>query len=119
VAAAVFLHASGTLTYKFGASDRAFQHARPTNALLADAIRWACGRGLRALDLGRTDLGHDGLRAFKRSWGAAETTLAYTYAPGAPGAGRSRAQRVVAPVIRRGPALVGRAIGEVLYRHAG
>jgi CelD/BcsL family acetyltransferase involved in cellulose biosynthesis len=119
VAAAVFLHAAGTLTYKFGASDRSFQHVRPTNALFADAIRWACGRGLRELDLGRTDLGHEGLRAFKRSWGAAETPLAYTYAGEPPGRGRSRAQRLAAPVIRRGPALVGRAVGEVLYRHAG
>lgn len=120
VAAAVFLHAGGTLTYKYGASDFAFQHVRPNNALFADTIRWACQRGLCALDLGRTDFGHQGLRAFKGSWGARERTLAYTYAGGPPpGAEPSRSERLLAPVIRRGPPLVGRAIGEVLYRHAG
>lgn len=120
VAAAVFLHAAGAMTYKYGASDPAFQHARPTNALFADAIRWACGRGMRALDLGRTDLDNEGLRAFKRSWGAAEAKLAYTYAGGPPPRlGGPRPQRLVAPIIRGGPAFVGRAIGEALYRHVG
>ncbi len=120
VAAALFLHAGGTLTYKYGASDPEFQQARPNNLLFADAIAWACERRLRELDLGRTDLGHDGLAAFKRSWGAAETPLAHTYAGGPiPEPGPSLAERVLAPVIRRGPALTGRVIGEVLYRHAG
>jgi CelD/BcsL family acetyltransferase involved in cellulose biosynthesis len=120
VAAAVFLHAGGTLTYKYGASDRRFQHARPNNLLFADAIAWACEQGLRELDLGRTDLGNEGLRAFKRSWGAPEEPLAHTYAGGpAPSPGPSLASRLLAPVIRRGPALTGRVIGEAFYRHAG
>ena len=120
VAAAVFLHAGGTLTYKYGASDPAHQEFRPNNLLFADAIAWGCEHGLRELDLGRTDLGHEGLSSFKRSWGAAEEPLAHTYAGGrAPGPGPSRAERLLAPVIRRGPALTGRVIGEVLYRHAG
>ncbi|MEA2149156.1 MAG: hypothetical protein QOD69_986 [Solirubrobacteraceae bacterium] len=120
VAAAVFLHAGGTLTYKYGASDRRFQHARPNNLLFADAIAWACEQGLRELDLGRTDLGNEGLRAFKRSWGAAEQPLAHTYAGGpAPSLGPSLPSRLLAPVIRRGPALTGRVIGEAFYRHAG
>lgn len=120
VAAAVFLHAGATLTYKYGASDPEFQQARPNNLLFADAIAWACEQRLGELDLGRTDLGHEGLSAFKRSWGAAETPLAHTYAGGpAPSPGPSLAERVLAPVIRRGPALTGRVIGEVLYRHAG
>lgn len=120
VAAAVFLHAHGTLTYKYGASDRAHQHARPNNLLFADAIAWACAEGLRGLDLGRSDRDQEGLRAFKRSWGAAEEPLAYTYAGRpAPAGGPSRAERALAPLIRHGPALTGRLIGEVLYRHAG
>jgi CelD/BcsL family acetyltransferase involved in cellulose biosynthesis len=120
VAAAVFLHAGGTLTYKYGASDPQFQRSRPNNLLFADAIAWACEQGLRELDLGRTDLGNEGLRAFKRSWGAPEEPLAHTYAGGpAPGPGPSLPARLLAPVIRRGPALTGRVIGEVLYRHAG
>lgn len=120
VAAAVFLHAGGTLTYKYGASDARFQHARPNNLLFADAISWACEHGLRELELGRTDLGHEGLAAFKRSWGAIEEPLVYTYVGlTPPAAGRSRSERLLAPLIRRGPPLTGRIIGEMLYRHAG
>jgi CelD/BcsL family acetyltransferase involved in cellulose biosynthesis len=120
VAAAVFLHAGGTLTYKYGASDPEFQQARPNNLVFSDAIAWGCAQGLRELDLGRTDLGHEGLRSFKRSWGADEQPLCHTYAGGPPpDPGPSLAERVLAPVIRRGPALTGRVIGEVLYRHAG
>jgi len=120
VAAAVFLQAGGKLTYKYGASNVHFQHARPNNLVFANAIGWACEEGLRELDLGRTDFGHDGLRAFKRSWGAVEEPLYYTYGGlPVPKKGPPRPERLLAPVIRRSPAFVGRAIGEVLYRHAG
>ncbi len=120
VAGAVFLRAGAVLTYKYGASDQEFQHARPNNLVFADAIAWGCAEGLRELDLGRTDLGHEGLSAFKRSWGATEEPLHHTVAGQPAGrAGRSRAERLLAPVIRRGPAVCGRVIGEVLYRHAG
>jgi lipid II:glycine glycyltransferase (peptidoglycan interpeptide bridge formation enzyme) len=119
-AAAVFLRTGGVLTYKYGASDRACQHVRPTNLMFAHVIRWACEEGLATLDLGRTDLGHDGLAAFKRSWGATETHLAYTYAGApAPSPEPSRAERATGALIRRAPPVVGRAIGQALYRHAG
>lgn len=118
VAAAVFLRTGGVLTYKYGASDRSFQHVRPNNLLFAQVIRWACEEGALTLDLGRTDLEQDGLAAFKRSWGAIEAPLAYTYHGGTSRArGNSRAEQVTADLIRRSPAVVGRAIGEVAYRH--
>lgn len=120
VAAAVFLRTGHTLTYKYGASDERFLRSRPNNLLFARVIRWACDEGLRTLDLGRTDLGQDGLAAFKRSWGATEERLAYTFRATAPPPDEpSRLTRAGAAVIRRSPPVVGRALGEVLYRHAG
>lgn len=120
VAAAVFAGAGRTLTYKYGASDRTAFAVRPNNLLFAEAIGWARADGHERLDLGRTDLGHEGLRAFKASWGAEETTLAYTYAGRpAPAPGEGRAQRALGAVIRRSPPVVGQAIGSVLYRHVG
>lgn len=120
IASAVFLRTGRILTYKYGASDRAFQQVRPNNLLFAHVIRWACEQGLHALDLGRTDLGQEGLAAFKRSWGARESSLAYTYRGGpGPAPGPGRAERTAAALIRRGPAVVGRVIGEALYRHTG
>jgi CelD/BcsL family acetyltransferase involved in cellulose biosynthesis len=119
VAAAVFLRGGDELLYKYGASDPGALSLRPNNVLFSDVIRWAADDGLTSLDLGRTDLGHEGLRDFKRSWGADETTLAYTYAgKAAPSGDEGRAGRALASVIRRSPPVVGRAVGEMLYRHA-
>ncbi|HEV2059277.1 MAG TPA: GNAT family N-acetyltransferase [Solirubrobacteraceae bacterium] len=120
VAAAVFLRAGGNLTYKYGASDERYLHTRPNNVIFAEVIRSACDQGLTTLDLGRTDFGQEGLRSFKLSLGATEETLAYTYRGTTPGPSTpSRAQRASTVLIRKSPPAVGRAIGEVLYRHAG
>lgn len=120
IAAAVFLSFGGTLLYKYGASDERHLAVRPNNLLFAEAIRAGCAMGCRELDFGRTDLDNAGLAAFKRSWGATETTLEYTYVADAPHrAGSGAASRVIAGVIRRSPPLAGRAIGTALYRHVG
>jgi CelD/BcsL family acetyltransferase involved in cellulose biosynthesis len=121
VAAAVFLRAGSTLLYKYGASDEAALPLRPNNVLFSDVIRWAADEGLDALDLGRTDLDGEGLREFKRSWGAEELPLAYTYAgtePPSPN-GHGRVDRAMAAVITRSPPVTGQIIGQMLYRHAG
>ena len=121
IAAAVFVGWNGTVVYKFGASDESSWSLRPNHLLFWHAIRTACERGDRWFDFGRTDAGHDGLSAFKRSWGAREEPLVYHAVGG--GAGRSgqpggRASRVLAAVIRRSPAIVCRTTGELLYRFA-
>lgn len=119
VAAAVFLAHDGVLTYKYGASDARFLGARPNNLLFAEAIAWGCAHGMRELDLGRTDLGHESLRAFKLAWGADERELRYEHLGGASPRGRGRLGRALAATLRRSPPLVSRLTGEVLYRHAG
>lgn len=120
LAAAVFLHAGGHLTYKYGASDRAALARRPNNLLFAEVIRWACENGLEMLDFGRTDLDNEGLRSFKRGWGAEESPLHYTYVDlPAPDEDHSLPERVMAPVIRRSPPVLGRLVGAALYRHFG
>ena len=120
VAAAVFLHFNGVLTYKYGASDPAALSKRPNNLLFLEAIRWGCEAGMRTLDMGRTDWDHESLREFKLSWGAEERTLEYHELTEAPrrteGPGLARH---AAPIIRRSPPLVSRLIGEALYRYAG
>jgi CelD/BcsL family acetyltransferase involved in cellulose biosynthesis len=121
ISAAVFLNYGGTLTYKYGASDDEFLNLRPNHMLFAEAIRRGCAEGLRELDFGRTDPDNEGLARFKRSWGAEEETLAYTYVAGdAPkDDGNGLAERVIAEAIRRGPPSTGRVIGTALYRHVG
>jgi CelD/BcsL family acetyltransferase involved in cellulose biosynthesis len=120
LAGAVFLAHRGVLTYKYGASDAASLALRPNNLLFWEAIRWGVETGMHSLDFGRTDWGHDSLRAFKHSWGADESELHYHRLGGAGRAAHGgRATRALGTVIRRGPPVVSRLTGEILYRHAG
>jgi len=121
IAAAVFLNYGATLTYKYGASDENFLHLRPNHLLFAEAIRRGCAAGLNELDFGRTDPDNEGLAKFKRSWGADEQPLAYTYLSdeGPNGVGHGLAGKVITEAIRRGPRQTGRVIGTALYRHVG
>jgi CelD/BcsL family acetyltransferase involved in cellulose biosynthesis len=120
IAAAVFLVFNGNLLYKYGASRPEHLPKRPNNLLFMEAIRWGCENGMRQLDFGRTDIDNEGLRTFKRAWGAEERVLTYTRLPVRPG--RSAVPAASAPlsfVIRRSPALVGQLVGTALYRHVG
>lgn len=119
VAAAVFLGHGRTLTYKYGASDRSALELRPNNVLFAEQIAWGRDNGFELLDLGRTDLGHEGLRSFKQSLGSEERMLSYTFVGMEPATADEGARdRVMHAVITRSPEIVGRAIGAALYRHA-
>jgi CelD/BcsL family acetyltransferase involved in cellulose biosynthesis len=117
VAAIVLLAHGDTVVYKFGASDASAWGLRPNHALFWEAIRTSCEAGRRWFDFGRSDLEDEGLRQFKSWWGSEEIPLVYaTVADRAPAPKRSG--RRLAPVIRHSPRWVGRAIGELLYKHA-
>jgi hypothetical protein len=79
-----------------------------------------CEQGLHTVDLGRTDLGHDSLRAFKLMWGAQERRLQYTELGEQTVARRStQPPRGMRLPIRRSPPILSRGLGEPLYRHVG
>jgi len=121
VAAAVFLAWNETVIYKFGASDASAWSLRPNHLLFWHAIRTACEQGYQWFDFGRTDVGQEGLRSFKRSWGAVEEPLVYGALSGRPERAHTTegmAARMLVPFIRHGPPLLCRAVGEMLYRHA-
>lgn len=119
LAAAVFLTSGDTMLYKYGASDERHLELRPNNLLFREAIGLACERGLRWLDFGRTDFGHDGLRSFKLGWGSDEREISYTYLGSVPDDGDGRASRLLARAVRKGPLWLGRGVGTALYRHMG
>ena len=119
VAGAVFLTWNGTISYKYGASDPKFWPLRPNNLVFWTAIRWACENDYASFDFGRTDNDNAGLREFKSGWGATEEPLSYsTIAERPPRPSTHRLERVAASVLRRSPAWVSRAAGEVLYKYA-
>lgn len=119
-AAAVFLSGGGNvLTYKYSAADEAARRLRPMNLLFWEAVGWACDDGFERLDMGRVDVGQEGLATFKREVGADERGLAYTFVGGQPDRGHGTVDRALAAVITHTPPVVGRGIGELLYPHAG
>lgn len=118
VASAVFLEHGPNLVYKFSASEPGLAHLRGPSLVLWEAIRIACRKGQARLDLGRTELEHDGLRYFKQGWGADEEALGYTYfGEGVPAKSRG-AEGAVGQIIQRSPIFVARTIGRVAYRWA-
>jgi hypothetical protein len=124
VAAAVFLHFGGKVFYKYGASDRKFQHLRPNNLLMWEAILHFGRSGFQSLCFGRTEPEHEGLRQFKRGWGGEETRLCYyryDFKKGAFVAGRFRSPAVSlgTRVFSHMPAPLVNALGPMIYRHIG
>jgi lipid II:glycine glycyltransferase (peptidoglycan interpeptide bridge formation enzyme) len=118
IAAAVFLTYNGTVSYIYGASDVRELGKRPNNLLFSEVIRWAREAGFSTLDFGRTDTANEGLCSFKRSWGAEETELSYTYfTDREPSRERALRDRIMHTAIQHSPAGVSRLVGEALYRH--
>ena len=77
IAAGVYLFFNGYAFYKYGASDKQFQHLRPNDALMWNSIKYCRNRGVKSLNLGRTELHHTGLLQFKRGWNSIESTKKY------------------------------------------
>ena len=99
-----------------GASDRRHWELRPNNLVMWTAIDWACRRGYRQLDFGRSELDNEGLRDFKRRWGAMELPLRYSYVAARPPRSTSPVtKRALAALIQTSPPAVCRALGELLY----
>jgi len=117
VAGAVFLEWNGRIVYKYGASDRRHWPLRPNNLLFWECICTGSESGAKTLDFGRSDLEDEGLRAFKRSWGAHEEELAYTTL-GEARSGSGAAAQLLRPVFRATPAWFGRMVGAAFYRLA-
>jgi CelD/BcsL family acetyltransferase involved in cellulose biosynthesis len=120
IAAAVFLHAGRRVIYKFGASDFAFQHLRPNNLLMWEAIRRFAAEGMRDLHMGRSESDNAGLRRYKLAWGATEEELCYHRHSPAHGnfiTGRDPQQGWQQAAFRRLPLPVLKIIGSLAYPH--
>jgi CelD/BcsL family acetyltransferase involved in cellulose biosynthesis len=119
VATALFLAWNQSLIYKYGASDNSYWKLGANFLVHWTAMEWGCANGFTTYDFGRTDAGHESLRAFKAGWGAEEIPLIYTHlGTRVPRPGRGRAGQALAHLIQRSPTVVCRALGEMLYRYA-
>ncbi len=120
IASAVFLRHGDRLYYKFSATDPAALALQPNSLVLWEAIEWAHGQGLGAVDLGKTVRENTGLARFKRSWGAVSAPLRYYYFPQVAGLGAAAEDsprlRAARALWRRLPLPVARVVGGLLYR---
>ena len=77
IAAAIFFRRKSNAIYKFGASDERVQELRANDLAIWKAIEFLADSGVETLDFGRTAKDNEGLRRFKRSWGATEKPINY------------------------------------------
>lgn len=121
IAGAIFIHAKKTAIFKYGASDGTFQHLRPNNLVMWNAIRLYAAEGYQTLDFGRTSLDNTGLRKFKLSWGAQERAVEYfryDVRTGSFMTARDRSSGWYSIVFRNLPITLSRAFGAMFYNHA-
>jgi lipid II:glycine glycyltransferase (peptidoglycan interpeptide bridge formation enzyme) len=77
IAGCLYLHVGNKAYYKYGASNKKFQHLRANNLVMWEAIRWYSRNGYRTFCFGRTEPENEGLRQFKMGWGTKENPLYY------------------------------------------
>jgi len=122
VAGILTLQHRNALTYKYGASDERFHNLGGMPYLFWLAIQDAVGRGLHEFDLGRSDLEHAGLIAFKEHLGASRSDLSYWRSP-APEVMRSTRHSWGLDLIRHTCAHIPdnclTTLGTLVYRHIG
>ncbi|HVU11466.1 MAG TPA: GNAT family N-acetyltransferase [Phototrophicaceae bacterium] len=118
LAGAVFLHWGQTLTAKYAASQQDALQFRPNELIFWTAMQWGSANGFTVFDMGRTECVNEGLREYKRRWGAQEIPLPYSVVAGKnlPST-TGKSMEIMQKVIARAPTWVCRAAGELLYPH--
>jgi hypothetical protein len=120
VAGAIFFRSAKTAVYKYAASNEAWQHLRPSNLILWEAINSFALQGFEELDFGRTSLDNEGLRRFKLGWGAKECRIEYVrydLRSRAFVTAQDRASAWHTRVFQVLPMIFSKMAGAVLYRH--
>jgi len=120
IAGNVYFHHGQGAIFKYGASDKAYQHLRASNLVMWEAIRWYCRHGYRSLCFGRTELENHGLMRYKFGWGTTERTIKYYRydfrTRGFVGANPSP-PAICAKLFKILPIGISKAVGNGLYRH--
>ena len=120
VAAAIYFHHNRQAIFKFGASDYAFQHLRPNNLVMWEAIKRYVSDGYTSLHLGRTSLANEGLRRYKLGFGAREERIEncrYDFRERAFTAESHPAKETSSRVFQYLPLPLSRLTGSMLYPH--
>ncbi|MBN1479173.1 peptidoglycan bridge formation glycyltransferase FemA/FemB family protein [candidate division KSB1 bacterium] len=121
IAGNVYFHFGKKAYYKYGASDRKYQHFRASNLVMWEAIKYYIQNSYESLCFGRTDLDDQGLLQYKNGWGAECTMLKY-YKYDLKN-DRFMDEKLITNktvnIFKHFPMLLLRMIGLLLYRHMG
>ena len=121
IAGAVYFHFGDRAIYKYGASDKKYQHLRANNLVMWEAVRWFFQNGFKTFNLGRTEPENTGLLQFKRGWGTEEKTIKYhkyDFKNAAFVKDRSTIKTSY-PLFKKMPSPLLNLTGTLLYRHVG
>jgi len=111
-----------------GTDYRALKYYHPIKLLDWSAIEWACSNGFRHFDLLQSHVRNEGLRWYKRSFGAIEVPVTYYYFPKVGSTAVLRdvlvgrrwgVGKLVQPVLRRLPTTGLKMVGNSIFRHMG
>jgi hypothetical protein len=120
IAANVYFFFGDQVIYKYGASDRAYQHLRGNNLVMWEAIKWFYDKGYKSLSFGRTEPENEGLRQFKAGWGAREHVIKY-YRYDLQKNAFIKAPGIINPLFKtlfsKLPVPALNMLGRILYRH--
>jgi len=120
VAGAIYFHLGEKAVFKYGASDRKFQHLRANNLVMWEAIKWYSQNGYKSLCFGRTEPENQGLLQFKSGWGTIEQPIHYyqydfkkeTFVPC-----HSRTTGFHNRIFKNMPTPILNGVGALFYRH--
>jgi lipid II:glycine glycyltransferase (peptidoglycan interpeptide bridge formation enzyme) len=120
IASILTLSHKRTVIYKYGCSDARMHPLGGVSLLLWNTIQQAKAAGYEMLDMGRSDIGNEGLASFKENWGGIRSDLRYWRYPNRPQSRQSLLkQRIVGQIVKVAPDRVLAAAGNLLYRHIG
>ena len=122
IAGAIYFHFGERAVFKYGASDKKFQHLRANNLVMWEAIKWHSNNGYKNLCFGRTDPENQGLIQFKSGWGTTEQPIRYyryDFKRGSFVRGSSKVTGFHNKIFRNIPIPISNKIGALLYKHVG
>jgi hypothetical protein len=122
IVANVYLNFGKEVIYKYGASDKAFQHLRANNLVMWEAIKWSCERRFQSLSFGRTEQENEGLMQFKAGWGVKPYQIyyyRYDLQKNVFTSNSSNIHPLFNKIFSKLPRPVLKMLGRILYRHMG
>jgi hypothetical protein len=122
VAGAIYFHLGEKAVFKYGASNKKFQHLRANNLVMWEAIKWYSQNSYKSLCFGRTEPENQGLLQFKSGWGTTEQHIhyyQYDFKKGSFVRGSSKVTGFHNKIFRNIPIPISNKIGALLYKHVG